>query len=70
MVEQGEEGTSYSYWMIKFSVSCTRQDLIERIVKLKYPTYDTEIAALANSDPEHTAWRAEAKTLADEILCS
>lgn len=61
---------SYSYLMIKFTASCSRSELIERVVRIKYPTYDSEIAALANADQAHTAWRTLAKEIADEIIDS
>lgn len=66
--EDSEEG--YSYLMIKFTTACSRSDLVERVVRLKYPSYDSEIAALANADPAHAAWRTLAKEIADEIIGS
>lgn len=58
----------YSYFMIKVLPVDDRGSIVEKIVKLKYPTYDKEIAALANQDSEHASWRQEAKILADEAL--
>lgn len=65
-----DDDVSYSYMMIKFTTACSRSDLVERIIRLEYPTYDSEIAALANGDPAHSVWRALAKEIADEIIVS
>lgn len=62
------EDTQYSYYMVKFKKNCTRAELIQAVVRLRYPDYDAEIAALANGDPEHQQWRQLAKELADEVL--
>jgi hypothetical protein len=46
----------------------SRSVLIEKIIATKYPTYGSEVAALANggeSAAEHETMRATAKTLAD-----
>ena len=65
-----DDAVNYSYLMVKFTTACSRSDLVERVVRLKYPTYDSEIAALANADPAHSAWRTLAKEIADEIIAS
>jgi hypothetical protein len=67
-VEEG--GPQYSYLMIKFTSACSRSELIQRVVRLSFPTYDSEIAALANADPDHAACRLAAKEIADEIIAS
>lgn len=67
--ETNTEGDNqYSYHMIKIVRDDNRNKIIEKIVKTKYPSYDTEIAALSNNDPEHSSWRQFSKNKADEVL--
>lgn len=67
---EGEEvsGDIYKYRMLKFKTDSSRGELVQGVIKLKYPSYDMEIAALSNQDAEHSEWREKAKRLADEVI--
>lgn len=61
---------SYSYCYCKVPAMISRNELIDAIVKIKYPTFDAEIAAIANGgvdSEEHQDWRNNAKLVASEI---
>ena len=61
---------SYRYCYCKVPMMVSRSELIDSIVKIKYPTFDAEIAAMANGGvdlEEHQVWRTKAKTLATEF---
>lgn len=50
------------------SVNASRSEIIEAIIRTKYPTYGAEIAAIQNGGAdteEHQAFRAFAKLMAD-----
>jgi len=61
-----EQGHSYSTAVVDKNVD--RETIIEAIMRVKYPTYGAEIAAMQNGDPdnhEHQVMRDAAKSLAD-----
>ena len=69
--EENETEDYWTYFCCRAFASDSRSTLIEKIIATKYPTYGSEIAALANggdSADEHQAFRAQAKSLADGWL--
>lgn len=67
---ESNETMIYKYHYTKVPIMTSRSELIDSIIKIKYPTFDTEIAAMANGgtdSEEHQAWRNKAKLLASEF---
>lgn len=61
----------YRYDTAKLPLGCARDVVIDTIVKIKYPTFDKEIAAILNGgidSQEHSEWRVVAKLIADEFV--
>jgi hypothetical protein len=66
--KENETEVYWTYDGCRAFVSDTRDMLIEKIIATKYPTYGSEVAALANggeSAQEHEVFRVQAKALAD-----
>lgn len=69
--EDGNTSFSYIQATINLSSKLSRDSIIEAIIRAKYPTYGSELAASFNGGEdllEHTAWRQLAKSTADEII--
>lgn len=63
--------THYQYDFVKIPICCDRDEIINYLMKVKYSTFDKEIAAMVNGGDdaqEHSDWRVMAKSLADEVL--
>lgn len=66
--EDGE--THYQYDSAKVPLLSKRCDVIQAIIRIKYPDLDSELAARMNGGDEqegHEAWRVAAKAVADEF---
>jgi hypothetical protein len=64
--EDGE--TQYQYDSAKVPLLAKRCDVIQSLIKIKYPDLDSEFAARINGGDEqeqHGAWRVTAKAVAD-----
>lgn len=60
----------YKYHYAKVPIMTSRDDIISSIIKIKYPSFDAEIAAMANGSvdaAEHQEWRNQAKLTASEF---
>lgn len=69
--EDGE--TYYQYDFTKVPLLTKRCDIIQAIIRIKYPDLDSEFAARVNGgdeQEEHDAWRLIAKAVADEFEVS
>ena len=68
--ETSEEGeVSFHYDTVKVCKSADRDERIEAIIKTKYPTYGSELAAMhkgGEHEVEYNLFREQAKQLADE----
>lgn len=70
----GKQADIYSYCQvfIKFSGKMSRDEMIEELIKAKYATYGSELAAINSGDvdkiKEHQEWRNLCKGVADEII--
>lgn len=72
-VNTSEGGTSYNYLQaqVRISGQLNREDIIEAIIRSKYPTYGAELAAQLNGGEElaeHQVWRETAKVEADLFI--
>lgn len=68
---QIEDETHYQYDSAKVLLCSGRDEVIDVLVKIKYPTFDKEIAAIANGGEaaqKHSEWRVTAKIIADEFI--
>jgi hypothetical protein len=64
-----EEGIRYEYTTAKVCKTSSRDERIEAIIKTKYPTYGSELAAMhkgGEHEVEYNLFREQAKQLADE----
>lgn len=69
--ETDETEKQYQYDFAKVPLCSSRGEVINALVKIKYPTFDKEIAAIQNGGEdaqEHNKWRAIAKLIADEFV--
>lgn len=67
--EEGEK--LYTYSTAKVGVLDSRDAVVEAIMKVEYPNYACEIAAIANGGEDaqaHLDFRVLAKELADEFI--
>ena len=67
--ENGDDVTNYQYCTVKVPKSSTRHQRIEAIIKIKYPTYGAELAAMHKGGDEtetYLAWRETAYQVAAE----
>lgn len=70
----GKEKDTYSYCQvfIDFKGKLSRDFIIEELIKAKYPTYGSELAAINSGVEErvseHREWRQLCKTVADEVI--
>lgn len=72
-VSTTDDYTSYNYLQaqVRISGQLRREDIIEAIIRSKYPTYGAELAAQFNGGEElaeHQAWRETAKVEADLFI--
>lgn len=72
-VTTSDDVPSYNYLQaqVRISGQLRREDIIEAIIRSKYPTYGAELAAQFNGGEklaEHQAWRATAKVEADLFI--
>lgn len=68
--EEGYESLIYKYHYTKVPIMISRSELIDSIIKINYPSFDAEIAAMANGgvdSEEHQSWRMNAKQIATEF---
>lgn len=68
--EEGHESLIYKYHCTKVPIMISRNELIDSIIKINYPSFDAEIAAMANGgadSEEHQDWRNKAKLVASEF---
>lgn len=71
-----KEDETEPYWTYEFcraSIHDSRDVLIEKIIATRYPTYGSEVAAIANGgadSEEHQAFRQLAKQLANNFINS
>lgn len=66
-----ETEKQYQYDFAKVPLCSSRDEVINALVKIKYPTFDKEIAAMANGGEDgqgHSDWRVKAKLIADEFV--
>ena len=69
--EDGEEQYQYYQTRVKVTGKLLRENIIEAIIRAKYPTYGAELAAQFNGGEElqeHQAWRTLAKEKADYLI--
>lgn len=67
---QIEGETQYQYDSAKVLLLSKRCDVIQAIIRIKYPDLDSELAARMNGgddQEQHEAWRVTAKAVADEF---
>lgn len=67
--EEGDD-IRYQYDSAKVPLLSKRCDVIQSIIKIRYPNLDSEFAARMNGGDEqeqHEAWRVTAKVVADEF---
>lgn len=61
----------YQYDSAKLPICCERDEAINSVVKIRYKTFDKEIAAIINGGQDaqnHNEWRVAAKLIADEFI--
>jgi hypothetical protein len=69
--EDSSGGYSYFRATIKCMGKLSRDNIIEAIIRAKYPTYGSELAAQFNGGQglqDHQDWRQLAKDTADELM--
>lgn len=70
-VEQPDtEEVHYQYDSVKIPLITKRKDVIQSIMRVRYPDIDSEFAARINGGEEqieHDQWREQAKTIADRF---
>lgn len=67
---ESEEGNQYEYDSTKVQLLTPRREVIQAIMRIKYPDMESEFAARINvgdEADEHEAWREQAKAIADSI---
>lgn len=67
--DEGNEQTHYEYDVTKVCKTSSRDERIEAIIKAKYPTYGSELAAIhkgGDAAAEYMAHRELAKQIATE----
>lgn len=72
-VTTSDEYQTYNYLQaqVRITGQLRREDIIEAIIRSKYPTYGSELAAQFNGGEElaeHQAWRETAKEEADLFI--
>lgn len=72
-VTTSDDVPSYNYLQaqVRISGQLRRDDIIEAVIRSKYPTYGAELAAQFNGGEElaeHQAWRETAKAEADLFI--
>ena len=72
-VTTSDDVPSFNYLQaqVRISGQLRREDIIEAIIRSKYPTYGSELAAQSNGGEEfaeHQAWRETAKAEADLFI--
>lgn len=68
---QIEDETHYQYDSAKVPLCSSRDEVISALVKIKYPTFDKEIAAIQNGGEDvqaHSDCRVTAKLIANEFV--
>lgn len=66
-----ETEKQYQYDFAKVPLCSSRDEIINALVKIRYKTFDKEIAAITNGGQyaqEHSDWRVTAKLIADEFI--
>lgn len=71
VVATDETERQYQYDFAKVPLCSGRDEVVNALVKIKYPTFDKEIAAIVNGGSAaqtHSEWRVTAKVIADEFI--